>query len=107
MVEDEVYERTAELFATLASPRRLALVERLAQAPAAVGELAEDLGVPQPLVSQHLRVLRQARLVRGRRDGRTVTYEVVDEHVAHVVADALEHEREHDARPQEHDPDGG
>lgn len=91
VVAEEVYERTAELFATLASPRRLALVQRLAQAPATVGDLAEDLGVSQPLVSQHLRVLRQARLVHGRRDGRTVTYEVVDEHVAHVVADALAH----------------
>ncbi|MEJ5946453.1 metalloregulator ArsR/SmtB family transcription factor [Pseudokineococcus basanitobsidens] len=96
MLGEEEYERTAELFGTLASPRRLALVERLAHAPASVGELAEDLGVAQPLVSQHLRVLRHARLVRGRRDGRSVTYEVVDEHVAHVVADALAHERETD-----------
>ena len=94
VVADEVYERTAELFATLASPRRLALVQRLAASPATVGELAEDLGVSQPLVSQHLRVLRQARLVHGRRDGRSITYEVVDDHVAHVVADALAHERE-------------
>ena len=63
-------------------------------------ELVEKLGAPQPLVSQHLRVLRGAGVVRGARRGREIAYSLVDEHVAHIVADAVSHAREvdHDRR---------
>ena len=54
-------------------------------------ELVEKLGAPQPLVSQHLRVLRGAGVVRGSRRGREIAYALVDEHVAHIVADAVSH----------------
>ena len=59
-----------------------------------VHELVEKLGAPQPLVSQHLRVLRGAGVVRGARRGREIAYSLVDEHVAHIVADAVTHARE-------------
>ena len=55
--------------AALADPTRRALYERLRRREHAVGELARALGVTQPAVSQHLRVLRKARLVRERRAG--------------------------------------
>jgi DNA-binding transcriptional ArsR family regulator len=55
--------------AALADPTRRALYERVRRRPRAVGELARSLSVSQPAVSQHLRVLRQARLVRERREG--------------------------------------
>ncbi|MBP2436036.1 ArsR/SmtB family transcription factor [Microbacterium amylolyticum] len=48
----------------------------------------------QPLVSQHLRTLRQAGLVSPTRSGKEVTYEVADHHVTHVITDALTHVRE-------------
>ena len=60
--------------ATLADPTRRKLVERLRRRPHAVGELARYLGVSQPAVSQHLAVLRGARLVKSRRDGRRRIY---------------------------------
>ncbi len=53
----------------LADPTRRRLYERLRRRPQAVGELARTLGVTQPAVSQHLKVLRAARLVQHRRDG--------------------------------------
>lgn len=53
----------------LADPTRRRLYERLRRHPQAVGELARTLGVTQPAVSQHLRVLRTARLVQRRREG--------------------------------------
>ena len=56
-------------FTALADPTRRALYDRLRRRPHTVGELATALRVTQPAVSQHLRVLRQARLVQGRRDG--------------------------------------
>lgn len=55
--------------AALAEPIRREIVERLARRPMAVGELAAQLPVSRPAVSQHLKVLKEARLVRDRADG--------------------------------------
>lgn len=63
-----------EALATLGDATRRKLVERLRRRPHAVGELVRHLGVSQPAVSQHLAVLRHARLVRSRRDGRRRIY---------------------------------
>jgi len=59
----------AVAFAALAEPMRLAIVERLAERPMAVGELAQGLPVSRPAVSQHLKVLKAARLVRDEARG--------------------------------------
>ena len=56
-------------FAALAEPMRVAIVERLAERPMAVGELAAGLPVSRPAVSQHLKVLKEARLVRDHAEG--------------------------------------
>ena len=55
--------------AALAEPIRQQIVERLAREPMAVGELAAQLPVSRPAVSQHLKVLKEAQLVRDRTDG--------------------------------------
>ena len=59
----------ASAFAALAEPMRVAIVERLAERPMAVGELAAGLPVSRPAVSQHLKVLKEARLVRDQAEG--------------------------------------
>lgn len=84
-------EAAAEVFKALSSPARLLILRRLTDAPACVHELVEEFDLSQPLVSQHLRVLRQVHLVRGTRRGRETAYELADHHVAHIVADALAH----------------
>ena len=58
-----------QVLVALADPTRRALFERVRQRPYTVGELAEIAGIRQPTVSQHLAVLRDARLVNDRRDG--------------------------------------
>ncbi|GGM15831.1 ArsR/SmtB family transcription factor [Micromonospora yangpuensis] len=85
------YEGASELLRALSAPIRLAIVSELAQSERCVHELVETLGATQPLVSQHLRVLRGAGVVRGSRRGREIAYALVDEHVAHIVADAVSH----------------
>lgn len=85
----------AELFKVLAAEVRLAIVLELVDGPRSVRELVDALGVRQPLVSQHLRVLRSARLVTAERRDRERLYRLVDEHVRHVVADAVQHAAEH------------
>jgi DNA-binding transcriptional ArsR family regulator len=66
----------AEPLAALADPTRRAIFERLAEGPQAVGELASGLPVSRPAVSQHLKVLKDARLVIDRRDGNRSIYQV-------------------------------
>ena len=88
------YESAGELLRALSAPIRVAIVAELGVGERCVHELVEKLGAPQPLVSQHLRVLRGAGVVRGARRGREIAYSLVDDHVAHIVADAVSHARE-------------
>ncbi len=81
---DEITTLQAEVLKTLANPRRLEIIHRLAQGPCEVGRLAEEIGASQPNVSQHLSVLRAAGLVDAERDGREVRYRLTDAEV--VVA---------------------
>jgi DNA-binding transcriptional ArsR family regulator len=60
----------------LGDPTRRAIFERLVERPQAVSELASDLPVSRPAVSQHLRVLKEARLVVDRRAGKQRIYQV-------------------------------
>ena len=61
--------RADEAWTALGDPSRRAIVERLAEGPRAVGELADELPISRPAVSQHLRVLKDAGLVAERADG--------------------------------------
>lgn len=81
---DEITALQAEVLKTLASPRRLEIIHRLAEGPCEVRRLAEDLGASQPNVSQHLAVLRSAGIVDTERNGREIRYRLADPDV--VVA---------------------
>ena len=81
----------SELLKALASPVRMGIVRELASGARPVHELVDTLGVSQPLVSQHLRVLRASRIVTARRQAREMEYSLADEHVAHIVLDAIRH----------------
>ena len=70
------YKIHADGFTALADPTRRTIFERVARQPQCVGELAAGLPVSRPAVSQHLRVLKQARLVCDRRAGARRIYEV-------------------------------
>jgi DNA-binding transcriptional ArsR family regulator len=65
-----------DAFVALADPTRRAIFERLADHPWAVGELAGELPVSRPAVSQHLKVLKDARLVVDRREGTRRIYQL-------------------------------
>jgi ArsR family transcriptional regulator len=80
-----------DLLRALAAPVRIAIVLQLRTSPRCVHELVDALAVTQPLISQHLRVLKSAGVVRGERRGREVVYRLVDHHLAHIVLDAVEH----------------
>jgi ArsR family transcriptional regulator len=83
-----------DLLRALAAPVRIAIVLQLREAPQCVHDLVDVLELPQPLVSQHLRVLKEAGVVHGERRGREVVYSLVDDHLAHIVLDAVAHAEE-------------
>lgn len=66
----------ADRLKVLANPTRLAIVCALIKAPQHVGELNDEIGIDQSLLSHHLRVLRDSGLVTSRRDGKAVLYEL-------------------------------
>ncbi|HYO42415.1 MAG TPA: metalloregulator ArsR/SmtB family transcription factor [Candidatus Limnocylindrales bacterium] len=83
---DEITLLQAEILKTLANPRRLEILHRLAEGPCEVGRLAEEIGASQPNVSQHLSVLRSVGLVEAERDGREVRYRLTDPDVITACA---------------------
>jgi ArsR family transcriptional regulator, lead/cadmium/zinc/bismuth-responsive transcriptional repressor len=93
-------EDLAEIFKLLADPTRLRVLTALVEAESGemcVHELCARLKMTQPAVSHQLRILRTARLVRGRRDGRETHYFLDDEHVLTLISKGLEHVRHDDA----------
>ncbi|MDX3192134.1 metalloregulator ArsR/SmtB family transcription factor [Streptomyces sp. MN03-5084-2B] len=83
-----------DLLRALAAPVRIAIVLQLRAADRCVHELVDALDVAQPLISQHLRVLKTAGVVQGERRGREVVYRLADDHLAHIVVDAVAHVQE-------------
>ncbi|NGP09213.1 winged helix-turn-helix transcriptional regulator [Rhodococcus sp. 14C212] len=90
----ETLAAAGELLRALAAPVRIAIVLQLRESERCVHELVGALGVTQPLISQHLRILKAAGVVRGERAGREVLYRLVDDHLAHIVVDAVAHVEE-------------
>lgn len=84
----------AQLFRVLGSESRLRILLLLSAGSRTVGALAEATEMSQPLVSQHLRTLRQGGLVTAVRRGKEMTYRLADQHVSHVISDALTHVQE-------------
>lgn len=93
----EILDAAGELLRALAAPVRIAIVLQLRESHRCVHELVDALGVPQPLVSQHLKILKAAGIVTGERSGREVLYRLADHHLAHIVVDAVAHASEDSA----------
>jgi len=89
-----VLTAASELLRALSAPVRIAIVVQLCESSRCVHELVGTLGLPQPLVSQHLRVLKSAGMVAGDRVGREVRYRLVDKHLADIVVAAVTHAAE-------------
>ena len=90
MMEDEKVRYLCELFGLLADPTRLRIVDALSRRDLCVQELGALLSTVSA-VSHQLRLLRGARLVRNRRQGKLVIYSLDDEHVTRLFAAGLEH----------------
>ena len=86
-----VAERVAETMQTLAGESRVRILAELRDGPRSVTELVEKLGAEQSAVSHQLKLLRDAGLVVGQREGRKRIYSLYDEHVALLIDQAVWH----------------
>jgi DNA-binding transcriptional ArsR family regulator len=93
LFSDETYGALAETFSALADSNRSKILYSLSNQELCVCDLACVVSISESAVSQHLRILRNLRLVRSRRDGRVVYYSLNDEHIQTLLAVCFEHIR--------------
>ena len=100
-LEQEVNTLHAEVCAALADPKRILLVYELSEGPKTVTDLVRTLDMPQPLVSRHLKVLRERGMVTATRLGSSVEYRLADNRLVQaldllraVLRDHLSHRAE-------------
>jgi len=85
VLENEVNQLHAEICAGLADPNRIMILYTLSQSPRNVTELSNELDMPQPMVSRHLKILRERGMVTSERSGVVVTYSLGDERLIHAL----------------------
>ena len=88
--EEELYD-LAELFKVFGDSTRIKILYALLNADMSVGEIAKALSMTQSSISHQLRVLKQSRLVRFRREGKNIVYSLADDHVYTIMSQGLTH----------------
>ena len=88
--ETELYD-LAELFKVFGDSTRIRILFVLFEAEVCVCDLAETLGMTQSAISHQLRILKQSKLVKNRREGKSVFYSLADGHVRTIIAQGREH----------------
>ncbi len=88
--EDELYD-LAELFKVFGDSTRIRILFVLFQSEMCVCDLAQSLNMNQSAISHQLKILKQAKLVTGRREGKSVIYSLADEHVRTIIDQGREH----------------
>src|SRR5918993_5204066 len=99
LVAPEAVQGLADTFSALGDPTRVRMLDALSHGELCVCDLAAVLGLSQSAVSHQLRLLRNIRLVRPRRDGRVVFYSLDDQHIMSIFKQTLQHVEEEQRQP--------
>ena len=91
MLNDNIFMNLSELFKVFGDQTRIRILYALFTKELCVCDIAEVLGMSQSSISHQLRVLKSARLVKYRKDGKVVYYSLDDEHVREIFNAGLEH----------------
>lgn len=91
MLEETKLYDLAELFKIFGDTTRIRILFVLFEAEVCVCDLAEALHMTQSAISHQLRILKQNRLVKSRREGKSIFYSLADEHVRTIIAQGQEH----------------
>lgn len=94
MISDSVAQRLAETFDVLGDPTRMRIIYALLKEELCVCDLSALLGMSQSAISHQLRVLRNLRLVKFRKDGKIVFYSLDDGHIQNLLSEGLAHVEE-------------
>lgn len=78
-------EIMSEMLKAMAHPARLKILEGLLENECNVGLIQENLGLPQSTISQHLKTLKNAGIIKGRREGTKICYRIVDKKVREII----------------------
>ena len=81
----------AELFKVFGDSTRIRILTVLSEGERCVCDIAQTLSMTQPAISYQLRILKQSKLVKNRRDGKQICYALADDHVQTILAMAREH----------------
>ena len=88
--EEEIYD-LADFFKIFADSTRIRILCTLLCGEMCVTEIGDALGMTQSAISHQLRVLKQAKLVKNRRDGKTIYYSLSDDHIISILSQGIEH----------------
>jgi len=94
MLPDEEIVDIADFFKVFGDTTRLKILYMLEAGETSVNNISVSLGISQSVASQHLKLLRVARLVRWRKDGKNVIYSLNDDHIARILSLGTEHYEE-------------
>lgn len=94
MPEEETLYDLAELFKVFGDTTRVRILCALFESEMCVCDISVLLGMTQSSISHQLRVLKSAKLVKNRKEGKVVYYSLDDEHIKHIFAQGLEHIKE-------------
>lgn len=89
--EREMLEYIAELFKAFADPTRLHILTLLQERERCVSDIVEAGDLSQSAISHQLRILKQMRLIKFRREGKNILYSLADDHVSTILQMGLEH----------------
>ena len=89
--EEEILYDLGDFFKILGDSTRIKILSALFQSEMCVCDIAALLGMTQSAISYQLRVLKQGRLVKHRKDGKVVYYSLDDDHIKHIVDQGLTH----------------
>lgn len=91
--EDKLYD-LAELFKVFGDSTRIRILFVLLNQEVCVCDLAESLSMTQSAISHQLKILKQSKLVKARREGKSVFYSLADSHVKTIIAQGMDHVEE-------------
>ena len=91
LVDDDKIIDLAELFKVFADSTRMKIIYALLEEELCVCDIADIVGTTQSAISHQLRLLKQSKLVKFRREGKTIFYSLDDEHIEQIVKKGSEH----------------
>ncbi len=93
-MENHEFEALADLFKIFSNTTRLQILHSLVDGEKSVSDICEDVGMQQSAISHQLSILKTSRLVKTRRDGKSIYYSLLDSHVLTIIKQGLDHVRE-------------